>query len=380
MKIGAVTFWHGNDNYGMILQCWALQTYLRKLGHDPFVIRYNPIGCFPKRWLKALIKRIKCFVSKSFREEVRKENLLIAEKVFHYPERKFEEFREQYLTFSKLEYHYIEKLRMFPPNADCYICGSDQIWAGSLKSRNTWGYYLGFGKSNTKRIAYAPSFGYNLNTKDSIKLLGKALSRFDAISCREWNGVDLCKEHGYEATKVEDPTLLLTAEDYASIMSEKLYDNYIFIYSLNIEKPEDIYWEDIKSAYPNHKIVVTPSSGFIPGREIFGDEVEYRYATPGEWLSLIAHSDLVVTSSFHGIVFSILFNKKFAFVPLKGKREATNNRVLDLLSELDCLSATVISDSDHERLKSTEYRWDSINQGIKMKVADSKKFLDLTLK
>ena len=88
----------------------------------------------------------------------------------------------------------------------------------------------------------------------------------------------------------------------------------------------------------------------------------------------------MVTSSFHGIVFSILFNKKFAFVPLKGKREATNNRVLDLLSELDCLSATVISDSDHERLKSTEYRWDSINQGIKMKVADSKKFLDLTLK
>lgn len=241
MKIGVVTFWQGNDNYGMILQCWALQTYLKKLGHDPYVIRYNPIGCLPKRWLKSIIKKVKCLLSPSYRNRVHQEDLLIQEREYHYPERKFEEFRNQYLTFSKLEYHYIEKLRLFPPKADCYICGSDQIWAGSLNSRNTWGYYLDFGSKTSKRIAYAPSFGHNLNTEKSIRFLGKALSRFDAISCREFAGLDLCKEYGFEATKVEDPTMLLSKSDYEAITAKKLYEKYIFIYSLNIEKSSDIY-------------------------------------------------------------------------------------------------------------------------------------------
>lgn len=377
MKIGVVTFWHGNDNYGMIMQCWALQTFLKKLGHDPFVIRYNPVGCLPKRWLKLVIKFIKSISSSSFRDSVLRENVLIKEKELHYPERKFDEFRKRYLQFSSLEYHYIEKLRLLPPKADCYVCGSDQIWAGSLKSRNTWGYYLDFGSKRTKRIAYAPSFGHNLNTEDSLKLLGKALSRFDAISCREWKGVELCKEHGYEATKVEDPTLLLSAKDYAPIMSKKMYDNYIFIYSLNIEKPEDIYWRELKTTYPNHKIVVTPASGFIPGREIFGDEVEYKYATPGEWLSLIAHADLVVTSSFHGIVFSVLFNRKFAFVPLRGKYSKTNNRVLDLLKEIDRENTIVTNGQTYRQSVGNIYPWKLVNRKLSYLTKMSADFLKL---
>lgn len=375
MKIGVVTFWQGNDNYGMILQCWALQTYLKKLGHDPYAIRYNPIGCTPKRWLKLAIKHVRCLISPAYRNFVYQEELLLQEKESHDPERKFEEFRRQYLTFSDLEYHYVEKLRIFPPKADCYICGSDQIWAGSLKSRNTWGYYLDFGPNSTKRIAYAPSFGHNLNTTDSIKLLGKALSRFDTISCREWNGVELCKEYGYDATKVEDPTLLLSAEDYAPIMSENLYDNYIFIYSLNIERPEDIYWDELKKAYPNHKIVVTPSSGYIPGREIFGDEVEYKYATPGEWLSLIAYSDLVVTSSFHGVVFSIIMNKKFAFIPLGGKYAKTNNRVLDLLRSLKLIQYVGEGDMVYSRLISANFEWGDVNRQLQGLISKSKRLL-----
>lgn len=380
MKIGVVTFWQGNDNYGMILQCWALQTYLKKLGHDPYVIRYNPIGCLPKRWLKSIIKKVKCLLSPSYRHSVHQEDLLIKEKEYHYPERKFEEFRNQYLTFSKLEYHYIEKLRLFPPKADCYICGSDQIWKGPLWSSNTKGYFLDFGHNNTKRVAYAPSFGMDKYPKEQIVSLGVALSKLDFISCREMDGVNFCKEAGYSALHVVDPTLLLEANDYDMICAttEKQSKN-LFIYSLNIESPNDIFFEDLCDIYDNCSILVTPASGFIPGREIFGKNVKYTYPTPSEWISQVRNADLVVTSSFHGIVLSIIHRTKFAFVPLTGGHSSSNNRVVELLKLLQLDDFIVTAPDDYKKIKNLVCDWENVHHLLWVQILISKEFLETSI-
>lgn len=379
MKIGVVTFWHGNDNYGMILQCWALQQYLKQIGHDPYIIRYVMKGCLLKRLAKSLINSIRYLIDSSYRHHIKITNKLDAANAIHYTERDFEGFRKEHLKQSRRIYHYIEKLRILPPKADCYICGSDQIWNGNLNSRNLAGFYLQFGPSNVKRIAYAPSFGITKHEGKQLNIFKKYLSKFDAVSCREWAGIEMCKKVGVEAEKVEDPTLLLSADDYLDIASERLYENYIFIYSLNIEKPDDIFFDHLRAICKDKKIVVTPASGFIPSREIFGDNVIYKYAKPSEWLSLICYSDLVVTSSFHGVVFSLIFNKKFAYVPLKGEYASTNNRVLELLEELNLSSLIVNCGNDYKRIMSFDVDWNQLNLLKEKYIIQSQKFIKTVL-
>ena len=371
MKIGVITFWNGNDNYGMLLQCWALQRYLEKQGHQPFVIKFDVRGNI----LKRLLREVLLFVKLPFNKSLRTSYKLQRRNNKYNKLRDFDSFRKTYLRFSKRTYHYVEKLRRFPPVADCYISGSDQIWRGSLRFRNIWGYFLDFGPADVKRVAYAPSFGMKEYPVSEEFLLKQALSKYDYVSCRENDGVEICKRIGVKSIKVEDPTLLLDAEDYLSLCTKPLASNYIFIYSINIESPEDIYYTDLIKDKKEKKIIVTPSRGYLPSKEVFGEMVNYFYPTPHEWLSLIAFSDFLVTTSFHGVVFSIIFNKKFAYVPLKGKYANANNRVFDLLYGLS-LDFTIVNDGkDFDRINNSVFNWDYINRLKKKRVTQSKMFI-----
>lgn len=109
---------------------------------------------------------------------------------------------------------------MNPPNAELYIVGSDQVWAQILNNRNNRAFFLDFGKSETKRLAYAPSFVVNEYPTAYREDLKQLLKRFNAVSVREYSRVDICKSVGIEATKVLDPTFLLERKDYLSLISE----------------------------------------------------------------------------------------------------------------------------------------------------------------
>lgn len=362
MKIGVVTYWYGNSNYGMILQCWALQQYLKRMGHEPYVIRYQPIMPFWKRSAKWLIKSFECLISK----EKRNYYHVLSEKQARNSEkdnkRKFQDFRSHYLEMSSRYYRSIKDLQKRPPLADCYVAGSDQIWSNDLRGKGSWGYYLHFGDEAIKRIAYAPSFGTVKYGDDKKRLLSEALRVMNAISCRENDGVSLCRSLGYNVVKVEDPTLLLSGKDYEPLFQPIQQNNHFFIYSVNLRSSDDIYWEDLKIMFPRKEFIVTPASGSLIGGELFGDDVQYVYATVGEWLSLLYNSQLTITSSFHGIVFSILFNKKFAFIPLRGRFSETNNRIMDLLEELHLEDFVVKSPEDYKRIFDTQIDWASVNK------------------
>lgn len=379
MRIGVITYWYGDSNYGMLLQCWALQKYLKDMGHDPFVIRYRPKGPFIRRFAKSILNSILCYINPEKRVqkiEIENQNRFNVEmdKI-----RNFSQFREQHLVLSELYYEHLLQLRHNPPQADYYICGSDQIWSCHLKVNDSWGYYLAFGDKSTKRVAYAPSFGVKDYPQKMLKKLTKALSIFDKISCREFDGVNICKQAGFEAQKVEDPTLLLNATSYKDLLSDLPYRDHVFIYSVNMRSADDIYWDEVKSVFAGSRLVSTPSSGSIPGKELFGNDVEYVYATPGEWLSLINSSAFVITSSFHGVVFAILFNKRFAYVPLKGVHAASNNRVFDLLNSLGLDNQIVSSKEDYKRIKDIPIDWQQVNQKRIQLIENSKCYLQSSL-
>ena len=368
MKIGVLTFWHGMSNYGQILQCWAMQQYLKRQGHEPFVIRYVPSNYTSPQ--KRLLKKVLCVnqirLAKDYLFD-RKAYLLKQSNERNDRKRKFDEFREKYLDLSDCIYYDIHQIQKNPPVVDAYVVGSDQVWAQMLDSRNSRAYFLDFGKPETKRIAYAPSFvvkEYPAAYREELKSL---LQRFDAVSAREYSGVEICKSVGIEATKVLDPTFLINREDYLDLIGEPIErKKQIFIYSLNISSPEQIRWKELKQYAKEKglKFTVTPSQGYFAGDELFGNEVEYLYATPQQWLKTIAESELVVTPSFHGVVLSIILGTSFVYVPLKGAHESGNLRILDLLEDLSLNNRVLCDNQQYESIVSEKTDWESISKSL----------------
>ena len=188
-----------------------------------------------------------------------------------------------------------------------------------------------------RSIIAAPSFVVKEYPKEYQKELKDLLQRFNAVSCREHSGVNICKSLGIDATKVIDPTLLLNKGKYLELIGKPITKKeLVFIYSLNISSSDQICWNELKEYASNNglSVKVTPSQGYFSADELFGDEVEYSYATPKEWLQTIAESRLVVTPSFHGVVLSIIMETPFVYVPLGGQYASGNSRITDLLKDL----------------------------------------------
>lgn len=368
MKVGIITFWQSNDNYGQLLQCWALQQQLMKMGHEPFLIRYDFINNKPRSpiW-KRVLKSV--LIYPLYRKFKRTRKLREIQQAFNAKnrQRQFDLFREQKLSLSEKIYKSLSDLQCNPPIADCYIVGSDQVWAQLISFKDNQVFYLDFGDSAIRRIAYAPSFSMTEYPAHLLPLLKKQLQRFDAISVREEVGVDICKSVGFSAVRVLDPTLLLEKCDYTTLIPKNLTTaSYIYVYSLNISTPDDLYWNDLNlmSQQYNLKLIVTTGSGYIPGYEIFND-VTYSYATIQQWLSYINDANLVVTSSFHGIVFSIILETPFVYIPLKGNFSSGNNRILDLLYDLGLESRILTNERSYFDIYHQVIDWTSVKNRLK---------------
>ena len=371
MKIGIVTHWMAVDNYGGMLQSYALQRYLRNLGHDAYLIRFfidkkkqQSLSVRIKESLKVWLIRFNLFPNSiEIKKEQQNRKLWIAK-------RKFDEFRSKYIALSPKVYNSIYELKNNPPEADIYITGSDQVWAGDLNNPNIWIFYLDFGDETAKRLSYAASFGFSYFPGKDEEKFKELLSVFNAISVREANGVDICQKFGFEATRCVDSTFLLKKEQYISIMSPRKHsETYAFFYTVNVSIPDEIYWNELRDYLSSQGIesVVTTGSGYYSAGEIF-DNALYDYATVEEWISNIYYSKVVITSSFHGIAFSIILNKDFVYLPLKGTAGGGNNRIVDLLGLLGLEDRQAHSFEDVKTL---------LNKKIDYKSVDTQKYQQL---
>lgn len=382
-KIGVITYWESNDNYGQQLQCWALQHFLRKRGYDAFLIRQY---AWPEQWnqKKKGIKRVKQWIKDSIGDILYTTGL--AYKPFVYKRfafcldkeacrRQFPLFRKEYLKMTEI-YDSPENLMANPPDADIYIAGSDQIWNYWLEKGPIRNYFLQFGDPHIKRIAYAPSLGHT-SLPDEVKVAFKQyLTRFDAISVRELSAVPVLKELGYDATAVLDPTMLLQAKDYLQLTSYTKGKESVFIYSMNYASADDIPLGEIKaySERENIPIIVTPGSGYLPVEELF-DGVEYSYASISQWILHIANARLIVTASFHGIVFAILFHRPFIYTPLKGEHADSNNRVMDLLENLGLKDRILTNLYSIEKYTNQPINWKEVDDKLNQLRLNSTSYL-----
>lgn len=370
MKIGIMTFWESQDNYGQQLQAFALQTYLKNMGHEVYLIqcKRTPIPQKEKRFfrrIKTALYNLKKRVIQQYNKEVGP------------PNRFFDEFRKKYIKLGETEYRFLTELKVNPPKADAYICGSDQIWNNSF-TISCEPYLLGFGNKETKRIAYAASFGQRELSPPTQELFKKYLGDFDAISVREKSGVNLCTMLGYKrAYWVPDPTLLFNKSQWLSMLNIKKIETgagkRLFLYVLGNSELHDKnkYFEYFRSETAL-EIIHTSANNDLSG--IFFPSVE-------QWVFELSTCNYVVTNSFHGTIFSILFEKPFIVLPNTGSASGMNERITSLLGKLN-LSEHMLESFEAlevERLLKKEINWSEVNDVLNEWKKDANSFLSMAL-
>lgn len=321
MKIGILTL-PLVDNYGGILQAIALYRFLDNQGHDVTLVYkdFNPV------LLKELIRKIFLKVPfcdlKNVKANQIKEKERLKRKAFHRPFIENEIFKISKNLYTKKD------LKEFVKNQklDVIIVGSDQVWRKEyIQDKYYKSYFLDFvNKKSIKKIAYAASFGKDhWEGTNDIEDITKCLKDFNHISTRELSGVSICKNSfGIEhAEHVLDPTLLIEKDFYQKKIISKYEIKNInkgglvtYVLDEASEKNEIIQFikNDLKIDMLNHL------KGF--------NNTKDTYSVP-EWLASLAYADFVVTDSFHGMIFSIIFEKNFIVI-------ANKNRGLDRFTSL----------------------------------------------
>lgn len=328
MKVGLVTFYK-TPNYGAMLQAFALSSFLRSLGHAVAFVS-TPYGRFNK------ISLFRCFCSRKF--------TVFRQKLQSYLDFSVVGFTDNYPE--TIHYRNVEQLNTSPPECDILIVGSDQVWNPRYCDPKWIDIaFLSFAKANTKKIAYAASFGANswknIATKDKV---GGLLKQFSKISVREKSGIALvCSLSGRSAEPVIDPTLLYGVDFYLTLIrnaygeSEKGHnDRFVFSYLL----PRKSLEEESKALIHCTKILGIRS--IITERREFKGMLRFLTSCLGvnlkvpveEWLYSIYRSDFVFTNSFHGVVFSVLFHKRFIAILSRGETVEQNERMISFLEDI----------------------------------------------
>ena len=293
MKVGIITQ-PLYVNYGGILQNYALQQVLKKMGHEPVTLDFMPSLSFGHYLLYAG-KALVCYLSPEKRHPIKPYK--------HFLERpsNIDSFVRNNIEVTKTVSAYTRRL-LRKNGIEAVIVGSDQVWRYSYNHHWLEDMFLGFVKnSDCRKIAYAASFGVEKwdYPQDRTAVVRKLIKSFDAVSVRENSAVSLCKDClGVDAQVVFDPTLLLSARDYDSISDDNLSGNgpYLAAYVLDKDSRKNSYIHALARA---------------KGLEVKEMTVSGSGCSIEEWVSTIRNAEIVVTDSYHGTLFSILFQKQF---------------------------------------------------------------------
>ena len=366
MKIGILTL-PLHTNYGGILQTYALQTLLKQMGYEAFFIdRIIP----PIK----LITLLKCHLGSILHGRGIYKEIKTDQKLLDFYAQKLLDFRCKYIQPSTMPIGTKLDLRKLGEmDFDAFIVGSDQVWRGDYIQGLEDTYFLSFvNNKRVKKIAFAASFGKNsldLNiAKNKIKY-SKCLQQFEAISVRENSGISLCrKEFNVNAVQLVDPTLLLDALEYESLIrkeNEIIETGELCVIQLDIneEKNRIIQAVSMETNLKPYAINKSPTN------------TNQLISIPS-WLKSIKDSKYVITDSFHGCVFSIIFNKDFIVI---GNEERGIDRFTSLL-ELFNLSERLVSTEEEALsiiLKPIHYS--SVNGKINKYRDEAKHFLNKAL-
>lgn len=311
MKLGIITQPLA-CNYGGILQNYALQQVLRRMGHEVWTLDYQKFT-----WLDYADTIWRVLGHKLLGHKASFWQTPPQRRKTEHPLRRF---AEENISLTKRTRHFERRL-LTKYAFDAVVVGSDQVWRPQYNYR-VEDCFLEFAKGlPIKRIAYAASFGTDKweFSPAQTKRCAALAKRFDALSVREVSGVALCKDYlGVKATHVLDPTLLLSAEDYTVLCHDIPHRKpFVFAYILDLDEHKKQEIESFAAAKGLPYVVKSADS-----RVSQDDSIE-------KWLSCFRDAAYVITDSFHGTVFSIIFNKDFY---VYGNPQRGNARFDSLLS------------------------------------------------
>ena len=356
-KIGIMTF-HTALNYGAVFQTYALEKFLMNMGHDVKVIDYRcpytdkiykPFYVSDGKYLNALVRGI------LFGRIIKKKRI------------RFNKFLENRIRLSQ-PIENMNLLNGITEEYDYFISGSDQVWS-PISAGFDKAYFLPFA-TDEKKLSYAASIGATNISGEIISELKKRLSGFSCLSVREQSAKNMLEANGiHKPIYVHvDPTLLLQESDWKELCDERVIkEEYILIF--NVEKPiKDIEFAKKYAGKNNLKIV------YINDRTVKKDaSITYIEApTPEQFLSLFKNASLIVTNSFHGTVFSIIFKKNF-YVELDNQKQY-NVRVKGLLEELEIYNRTIDDCSENNDID-----WATVDENINMKREDTLRYFNEVL-
>lgn len=321
-----------DNNYGGNLQRYALVKVLQRMGHDVkhinlrfnIVVKWKPLIITAiKRIIKSIIhqKRYEIFPTWNVYKRFKKKTVLT------------DVFYNKYVPHTKI-YRTKEELSHIS-GYDAYLVGSDQVWRKFIaKPHGIDTYFFEFLKdANAKRIAYGVSLGTAENelSNEEINRLGILYKKFDAVSVREDSGINLLRSYGWNhpAPKlVLDPTLLLDKQDYDLLIQKSETfrpDGSLFSYILDYTEEKEQFINDISHKYSFKSFSMSLSSD--------------KNTSVEQWLRFFKESKMVITDSFHGLLFSIIYNKPYFIIKNEFRGNARFDSILGLfhLSENELL-------------------------------------------
>ena len=352
-----------HTNYGGLLQAYALQQILKGMGHDVVTDRLGVVRKLPlwNRALRFLYHAVQFCILKNYRyypyrylfvsfdkESKAKRSISIN------TDRFVNTHIDTIDLLTRSNESVIDAVRQF----DAIVVGSDQVWRATMSDIPT--YFLSFTKAiNVKRIAYAASFGtddLNEYSKMDMKIASESIKLFDAVSVREKSGVHLCRDYfKMDAVHVLDPTMLLSKDDYLKLIEEEdkpCSENILLTYVLDRTQEKN----DIIQRVGEALHLTSCENGAV---KYFSNVVESNvseciYPSVSRWVAGFRDAQFVVTDSFHGTVFSIIFNKPFVAI-LNSKRGSS--RFISLLSVLGLENRLISTTNDllEEHLKPIDY-------------------------
>lgn len=344
MKIAILTL-PLHTNYGGILQCYALQTVLQRMGHDVKVLSRPQYGIsyywiYPLAICKRIIKRYilgkEVDILRAPHEIIRKNT---------------DRFIKQYIHKYNCRNWTLKIANKF----DVIVVGSDQVWRPEYSQPIDFAFLSFLGNSKIKRISYAASFGVDFceYSEEQLNICSSLLKKFDAISVRETSGVELCSNYfGVNAVQMIDPTLLLSADDYRVLINyavtrtskgtmlvyilDKTEEKISLVNKIAAEKGLITFWLDSPDAQNEN----------IPLKNYVKMPVE-------QWLRSFDDAEFIFTDSFHGCVFSIIFRKQFLAI---GNIERGLSRFLSLLKLFSLEDRLIFSFNEYkENLSMIDY-------------------------
>lgn len=348
-KVGILTF-HASHNCGSMMQAYAMQTIINDLGYENEIINYRNKG--QKDMYAVIHKKI------NYKNIIRNTFNILHYKKIKKQWNDYEKFLHNTFKLSEREYNYTSEINDIKNYYDVCVCGADQIWNITIKDSDD-AYFLPFEKDSMKKVSYAPSFGAKRiqdYTNDEQRY-GNYLKDYDYLSIRENNGQKWISELiNKKVPVVLDPTLLIDKDKYDRIREKSgIKGDYIFYYSPSYSFKLDQFVKKIAKKYKLPVVVWNANEYYLKSEFINGFKLPKTF-NPGVYYDLISNAKLVITTSYHGTIFSTICKQKF-WILKNGGMYGNDDRVRTLIEQLGMENRLIepLFDNNFDYLKECDY-------------------------